>query len=92
MQTTNAKNKQTIVDIATEKAGDAGAALELALYNDLSLTEDLQTGASLNVEDVKNSEVKNFFETALKSPATKEESETPTGIGFMKIGVDFTIK
>ena len=92
MQLIEVKNKQSVADIATEHAGSVESAIEIALVNDLSLTEDVEPGVLLQKTGAKNSEVINFFERELKSPATKSIEEMGSGIGFMKIGVDFTIK
>lgn len=92
MQNIEVKNNQSVADVATEHNGSAEKALELALLNDLSLTEDLQPGHVLLKSSQGSSEVVNFFIREMKSPATKASEDLQTGIDFMKIGIDFTIK
>lgn len=91
MQLISIENKQTVTDLAIQYGGKVDAAVDIALLNNLSLTEELPVGHVMQKPLVLNSAVADFFTKELKSPANKSETEG-TGIGFMKIGIDFTIR
>jgi hypothetical protein len=96
-------NRQTIFDIAVQRAGDASAAFALALANDISLTEDLKTGQELIPAGVIAKDITDYYTNRQLKPATgiiEIEEVTPSGeggssfwgIGFWEIETDFIVE
>ncbi|WP_010664942.1 hypothetical protein [Marinilabilia salmonicolor] len=89
---------QSLFDIAIQKLGSAEAALELAVLNGLSLTDELTTGETLQLPGVVNKAVAGYFKGKNIIPATgaaagdDESGElVKEGIGYWAIGVDFVV-
>jgi|GEM_PF-475322 len=89
---------QSLFDIAIQKLGSAQAALELAVLNGLSLTDELTTGETLQLPGVINKAMAGYFNGKNIIPATEanagddESGELiKEGIGYWAIGVDFVV-
>lgn len=90
------KDRQTIPDIALMASGSMEAAMEIAIANGRSITDDLDDGEVLVVPSVKNERVAYRYSLKKIVPATAitdaEKSECPyEGIGYMTIGADFVV-
>jgi len=93
---TGAQDRQSIIDIALQTSGDVSAALDLAIANDLNITDDLVLGSTLSTVDVVNRGVVNRYNEKKTTPATdisEEDSNNAPfgGIGYMGIELDFMV-
>lgn len=91
MQTIKIQAGQSLLDIAIEHCGDAGAGLEIAQLNGVALTASLQPGTILVVPGVVNNRVVEHFKQRGLSPATFV-SLPPAAIGICTIDLDFGIQ
>ena len=92
------KIKQSLFDIAMEHAGSSEAAWDIAVANQLSITDDLTVGETLAVPMVKNQRIVTFFQAIKHSPATAistDEINNLLGVGegieFWAIEYDFVV-
>jgi len=73
-------DRQTLFDIAIQYCGDREAAFEIADVNDLSITEELSAGTSLEIADVINQKIVDYYRINSIVPAT--------AVGIMGIDAD----
>ena len=82
---------QTLLDIALQHTGDASKALDIALANGISLSDDLEPGATLTLPDTQGNKAMTQYYTVNKiMPATSLETEIG-GINYMGIEIDFIV-
>jgi len=67
---TTVLSQQSLFDIAIQTSGDASAAFELALKNDISLTDDLTMGQELIFAAVFEKPIYNYYKNRELKPAT----------------------
>lgn len=91
MPGTTVKNGQSLLDIAIQQTGDVSGIAELALKNDLSITDEVDTGTALQNASVSNQAVVDYLKTELKNPATKDNAVINEGVDHWRIGIDFVI-
>jgi len=97
MQSMIVKEKQSIFDIALIGCGSAESAFALALANDISITDDLTAGEDLQLTDVVNKSIVDYYTQKGIVPATALTAENITdtiqgeGIEFWAIEYDFII-
>lgn len=89
-------SRQSLLDIALQTGGSTEAAFDLAETNDISISEPLETGVSLQPTAVADQKVIDRYEAADVRPATElspEDIEMAPygGIGYMGIEVDFVV-
>ncbi len=89
-------DRQNIFDIAIQVAGNTEAAFELALLNDLSITDNMEVGLELTTVEKTNRPVADYYDAKQLKPATAATDEqfneiTGEGIGFMGIEIDFKV-
>lgn len=91
-------HNQNLLDIAIQEYGDVRAVFDLALVNDISITELLSPGQELLLPesqfvdgDILAYYKANNIKPATASPASVAEIK-PTGIGYMIIEKTFKIK
>jgi len=87
-------DNQSQFDIAIQCLGSAEAAIQLAFLNDVSVTDDLKAGRELELTDVVNKQIANYYTTKGLHPATgitDDEVAAFGGIGYMAIGIDFIV-
>lgn len=96
---TTVSTRQSLLDIAIQHAGTAQTALELALLNGISLTDDLEVGSELVMTDVVNEQVVQTFVVSKLIPATAITSrqileiiDQQEGINFWAIEYDFIVQ
>ncbi len=95
--TTLVLNQQSLFDIAVQTAGSAEAAFDLALENDLSLTDNLEVGEPIVEQgNWSNRRVAEYYAAKGLKPATAATDEQfneilGEGIGFMGIEIDFIV-
>jgi hypothetical protein len=95
-----ALNNQSLLDVAIRHCGTVEAVVDIAILNNISITNDLVPGQliALPVKDYGNQEVINYFSANKKDPATAltEEhiaiTEGDSGIGIMAIGTTFIVQ
>lgn len=94
-----AKDRQTLLDKALEHGGSVETAMALAISSGMSLTEQLEDGAGVEIpERLEASEdkiVRNYRAYGIE-PATEASAEDMTacpygGIGYMGIEIDFEV-
>lgn len=93
-------NNQTLQDVAIRYCGTLSALFDIALLNDLSVTDELVPGQNLNIpdKDYGFQEVVNYFEQNTLQPATALTEDTIsiieglTGIDYWIIEDNFTIQ
>lgn len=94
MKTAVTIDNQTIFDIALQYCGNADGALETAIMNELSLTDQLQPGQVLTLPDLPgNRAMAQYYSVNAIQPATGlTHTETPPGgISHMGIKIDFIV-
>ena len=86
-------DRQSLFDIAVQESGSASAAFDLALENDLSLTDNLEVGEPVASVETQNKPVSDYYNNRQLKPATgiTEEQERIGGINFMGIEIDFIV-
>ena len=97
MQST-VRNNQTLLDVAVQECGNVESAFEIAERNDLALTDELQTGQTLDIPVTTPSSETVAQDLAAEGvkPATAPSPEDIEmapygGIGYMGIEVDFVV-
>jgi hypothetical protein len=94
-----ALHNQSLLDVAIRHYGTVGAVADIAILNNISITQDLVPGQMFEIPntDYSNQEVINYFSINKADPATgvaKIDLETITpklGIGTMRIGTTFIV-
>lgn len=89
---------QNLFDLAIQHCGSLEAAFDLAIANDLSLTDDLQAGQELDLPAVQNAQVVQYYSVNRLQPATgitqdelNELLNTGEGIEFWAIEYEFAV-
>lgn len=98
MQVT-ALHNQTLLDVAIRHCGTVQAVADIAILNNISITDDLIAGQFILIpqKDYGNQEVINYFISNKIEPASalteesKELTEGKSGIGFMRVGINFKV-
>lgn len=93
-------HNQTLLDISIYLFGTAIGALPIAIANNISLTDDLEVGAVLNIpieSDFRQRLVAEYFQSNSIKPSTgittiEKEIELPSGIDYWAIEVDFEVQ
>ena len=91
--------RQSLLDVALQHSGSLEAAFEIAMLNELSLTDDLAAGKQLSLpDDPDNSDVANYYAVNDLHPAsaiTQAEIMDALGQGegieFWGIEFDFIV-
>lgn len=89
-------HNQSLLDVCLQHTGTIQGIFELAMANDLSITDDVQAGAVLQLsEGIKtDKDILNYYRTKAIQPATAITTQTTEkleGIGYWAIGVDFKV-
>ena len=87
--TTQPKNRQNLIDVALEHCGTFEAAMQMALLNGISLTDDLEPGVSLLTSEVEKKRVVTNFQSLRHPPATGISSDEINDIIGIGEGVEF---
>lgn len=95
-----ALHNQTLADIAVRHCGTIEALADIAILNNISITNDLNAGQIIQIpsKDYGNQEVVNYFATNKVEPATAltEEHtalvEGNSGIGYWIIENNFIVQ
>ncbi len=70
MKRYSTSENQSFLDVAIQKSGSILAAFDLAVKNGLSVTDDLQPGQELELVDVNNSDLAEYWWRKKTVPAT----------------------
>ncbi len=87
---------QSLVDIAVQECGGIASLVDLAIANNISVSDDLEAGTELLINSLSDADVKRYYRERNINPATAlteepEVEEQPQGIGYWAIGVDFVV-
>lgn len=88
--------RQSTLDIAIQQCGSVEAVFDMMALNGISVTDDLNAGASLVMPDASDDRVVSYYTVNKITPATAvtldEMNQHPVGgINFMGIGIDFIV-
>ena len=72
-------DRQSSFDIAVQALGSTEAAFSLALLNNLSVTDDLETGQELILPVGTNKEIVSYYTSRRLKPATGITNDSLTG-------------
>jgi hypothetical protein len=88
-------NNQSLFDLAIQAAGSVEAVFDIALANNVSTTDELTPGRALQIPEVLNKQVANYYSTNGIRPATalsaSDAAMLPEGIGFWIVEYDFIV-
>lgn len=89
------RDRQTLPDIALQTSGSMEAIFDLAMANDVSITDNLIDGQELETVAVVNKKVTDMYAMDDVKPATALSCEdcmaSISGIGYMGIEIDFKV-
>ncbi len=81
---------QSFLDKVIQLTGSVESAFDVAIFNNMSITDKRQIGDVVKAEKVTNKRVANFFKNI--QPATASNIELNNkGIGYWSIGENFII-
>lgn len=91
MQTIVLEN-QSLLDIAIQLGGSLESVFELAVANDISITESTNPGQTIFLNNQSQSQIVDYYRSRGITPATSIiDSRQQGGIGYMAVGIDFII-
>ena len=70
MKTIKVNENQSLLDFAIQTAGDASTAFMLALANDISITDELETGQELIPAGIMVKDITDYYTNRKLKPAT----------------------
>ena len=92
-------HNQSLLDFAIQHTGSAQNAFEIAMANNMSITDQLTAGSELVVAGsiVNDVDVKNYYQSKSLQPATDitqngEAEETPEGISIWILNQNFIVQ
>lgn len=91
-------SNQSLLDIAIQHTGNIKTLFDLALQNNLSITQELKPSTVLVIgTNNAGKEIADYLRRTNEQPATglsktQIENLEPQGIGYMTIGFDFIIQ
>ncbi|NDW10444.1 hypothetical protein D0T56_12355 [Dysgonomonas sp. 520] len=85
------KDNQSLIDLAIQTGGSIEAVFDLAIKNNLSITESLVVGTTIATAAVVASQIVNYYATRRLTPATDITDGVTGGIGAMGIEIDFVV-
>ena len=84
---------QTFLNKVLEQTGDIENVMEMALLNNVSITDDVSIGTEILSTPVTNNQIVNYFSE--RKPANKKIQDNVVipinGIGYMKIESTFKV-
>jgi hypothetical protein len=85
-----ALDNQSLPDLSLQESGTLEGVFDLAVANNLSITDALEPGAELATAEPLNRKVYSYYTARNLHPATGTV-DLPGGIGYMGIEIDFMI-
>ena len=83
--------RQTNIDVILVACGSLDSLVEMALLNQMSITDDIDAGTSLVVPGITDQRTVDYFTGSKHLPVTNISSVSLGGIGYMEIGKDFKV-
>lgn len=85
------KRGQSVIDLSLQQAGSASAALEISLQSNISIT-DLVEGQDLQIPQIADKKVVDFFDQNNIAPATEtsREIDSVSRVFFEELDIQFT--
>lgn len=90
--------KQSLLDIAIQCCGSVEAVFDIAVLNDLSITDELVVGKAIQCDTVADVNIANYYRNRNLKPATalslddKITLTTNEGISYWAINDDFVVQ
>ena len=92
-------HNQSLLDFAIQHTGSAQNAFEIAMANNMSITDQLTAGSELVVAGsiVNDVDVKNYYQSKSLQPATditqyEDSEENPEGISIWILNQNFIVQ
>ena len=93
------QSHQNVLDLAIQEYGSAESAFDLALKNNLSVSDDLKPGKVLELPEsiYKDTDVAGYYENKRLQPATAlsqafyKATKEKEGISYWAINIDFKV-
>jgi len=93
------QESQSLIDAAIIECGSADAAFEVAILNNMSITDDLAIGFQLVPTNILDNGIYNYYKSKGLQPATgitnaeiNDILEAGDGIEFWGIEIDFEVQ
>lgn len=87
-----ALQNQSLLDIAIQLGGSLESVFELAVANDISITESTNPGQTIFLNNQSQSQIVDYYRSRGITPATSIiDSRQQGGIGYMAVGIDFIV-
>ena len=89
----NVKRRQSLLDIAIQRAGSLENIFALASENALSITDDIEAGSLINLVELADNKVVTAYDINGFVPATGLTATDSAfgGINYMGIEIDFIV-
>lgn len=90
--------QQTLLDIAIQQCGSAKAIVDIAVLNNLSITDTLETGQVVKSDKVIDVNIADYYRNRNLKPVTGLNDEDKIiiakeeGIAYWGINVDFVVQ
>lgn len=85
-------SRQSLLDIALQETGSVEQALNIAKYNNIRLTDDIEAGTELQMPSANQNTALKYFTLNQVKPATAIDTDIPTGgINYMAVQLDFIV-
>lgn len=85
------KQQQWIGDIAVRETGSFESVFAFAETNNVSITDYMETGTTLNTVDAIDKRVTNYYKINSIFPATELTNQLQEGIEFWFVEYDFVV-
>lgn len=82
-------SRQSLFDLSMQHGGSFEAAFDIAEGNDLSLTDDLEVGQELILQQVNNTKVVQYYDVNNIQPATSVTNDELNAMLGMGEGIEF---
>lgn len=100
MITVTVLHAQSFLDVVLQATGSIDSIVEIAEYNNISITDDLVAGKKLNIPDSVelDEDIVNYYKAKKVQPATAMSNEDkviadkPEGISYWGINIDFEVQ
>ncbi|MDD3685927.1 MAG: hypothetical protein PHE56_04080 [Bacteroidales bacterium] len=94
----NTLSGQTLLDISVQETGTVESVFDIAIKNDLSITDDIEAGYDLFVDQIVDNAIVVDYRAENRKPSSDISLESINsiigsgeGIGYMQIGYDFIV-
>ena len=78
--------------MAIQMGGKLESVFDLALQNNMSITNQMKSGVSISLESISDNQIVNYYQQNNITPATSIiDTRQQGGIGYMAVGIDFIV-